>query len=114
VVNIGSVDGLHAPLWQVVRLLEFEGGIASSHSPPCKTLASDGITVNAIAPGIFESRMTQFAFEKGSDELVAATPMGRVGESADALGAAVFLASLSASWITGVVLQVDGGYGALR
>jgi NAD(P)-dependent dehydrogenase (short-subunit alcohol dehydrogenase family) len=114
VINIGSVDGLHVPLWQSYAYSSSKAGLHHLTRHLAKRLAPDSITVNAIAPGIFESRMTQFAFENGSDELVAATPMGRVGESADAAGAAVFLASPAASWITGVVLPVDGGYGALR
>ena len=70
--------------------------------------AKHNITVNAIAPGIFPSNATK-GLEKKIDIMEAAIPMGRLGYTDDFKGAAVFLASPAADYITGQVLVVDGG-----
>jgi len=114
VINIGSVDGMHVPMWESYAYAASKAGIHHLTRHVAKRLADEHITVNAIAPGIFPSRMTRFAFEKGEEELIAVTPLGRTGEPDDAAGAAIFLASRASSWITGVVLPVDGGYVTLQ
>ena len=70
------------------------------------------ITVNAIAPGPFESRMTAWAFEHKKDELVGHCPLGRIGMPSDMAGIAIFLASRAGAYITGAVIPVDGGTSA--
>jgi NAD(P)-dependent dehydrogenase (short-subunit alcohol dehydrogenase family) len=114
VINIGSVDGMHVPMWESYAYSASKAGVHQLTRHVAQRLASEHITVNAIAPGIFPSRMTRFAFEEGADELAAAAPLGRVGRPEDAAGAAIFLASRASSWVTGVVLPVDGGYVTLR
>ena len=114
VINIGSVDGMHVPMWESYAYSASKAGVHHLTRHVAKRLAPEHITVNAIAPGIFPSRMTRFAFEEGEEELIAATPLGRTGEPDDAAGAAIFLASRAASWITGAVLPVDGGYVTLQ
>jgi NAD(P)-dependent dehydrogenase (short-subunit alcohol dehydrogenase family) len=71
------------------------------------------VTVNAIAPGPFESKMMRATLDAFGDEIVASAPMKRIGRPADMAGAAIFLASPAASYITGVVLPVDGGIATL-
>jgi NAD(P)-dependent dehydrogenase (short-subunit alcohol dehydrogenase family) len=110
VVNIGSVDGMHVPMWESYAYSSSKAGVHQLTRHVAQRLASEHITVNAIAPGIFPSRMTRFAFEQGEDELTAKVPLGRTGRPDDAAGAAIFLASPAASWITGAVLPVDGGF----
>jgi 3-oxoacyl-[acyl-carrier protein] reductase len=72
-------------------------------------VASRNITVNAIAPGFIVSPMTAPLPQKFRDELVARIPLGRMGTDAEVAAAAVFLASDEAGYITGAVLEVNGG-----
>lgn len=72
-----------------------------------------GVRVNALAAGLTRSRLTVQAFEEGSEWLqptIDRTPLGRLGEPEDIAGAALFLSSDAASWITGQVLPIDGGF----
>lgn len=114
VINVGSVDGMHVPLWESYAYSSSKAAVHQLTRHLAKRLAGEHITVNAIAPGIVRTRMTRFAFEESGDELVRATPLGRTGLPDDMAGAAIFLASPAASWITGIVLPVDGGFVTLR
>ena len=77
-----------------------------------RELATDGIRVNAIAPGVIETPMTQST--RDDPERLAGflkrTPLGRVGQAEELVGPVVFLASPMASYVNGVILPVDGGY----
>ncbi|RYY05359.1 MAG: SDR family oxidoreductase, partial [Alphaproteobacteria bacterium] len=72
-------------------------------------VGSRGITVNVIAPGFVETPMTDVLNDEQKARLIAGIPLGRMGAPADVAGAAVFLASDEAAWITGVTLHVNGG-----
>jgi NAD(P)-dependent dehydrogenase (short-subunit alcohol dehydrogenase family) len=71
------------------------------------------VTVNAIAPGPFESRMMHATIEAFGEDIERSAPLKRLGRSDDMAGAAIFLASPAASYITGAVLPVDGGIATL-
>jgi NAD(P)-dependent dehydrogenase (short-subunit alcohol dehydrogenase family) len=109
VINIGSVDGLHVselPTWSYGPSkagLHHLTRILAAH------LASRHINVNAIAPGPFESRMMAHTLKTAGEAIVKQIPRRRIGEPADMAGAAIFLASKAASYVTGAVLPVDGG-----
>jgi NAD(P)-dependent dehydrogenase (short-subunit alcohol dehydrogenase family) len=78
-----------------------------------KTLAREyarkGVTVNAIAPGFIRTRMLQEMPEKALEAVISMTPVGRLGEPNEVAAAVAFLASPAASYITGHVLDVNGG-----
>jgi NAD(P)-dependent dehydrogenase (short-subunit alcohol dehydrogenase family) len=74
-----------------------------------KRLAPEHITVNAIAPGPFESKMMAATLEAFGDAIAASNPLGRIGEPEDMAGTAIFLASRAGAYVTGAVLPVDGG-----
>ena len=68
------------------------------------------VTVNAIAPGPFLTKLTQGRFEEEGERFLSQVPLGRFGAREDAAGAAVYLSSRAGSYINGVVLPVDGGW----
>jgi 3-oxoacyl-[acyl-carrier protein] reductase len=76
--------------------------------------ADRGVRVNALAPGYVETRMTEelLAVDRLRDEILGATPMGRLGDVDEVVAPALFLLSDAASYVTGAVLAVDGGMGA--
>ncbi len=109
IISIGSVDGIN-----VNRLPNYAYGPskAAVHHL-ARTLAAHladrNITSNAIAPGPFPSKMTAGVLKKYGKQIRSGVPLKRIGEPADMAGAAIFLASKAASYITGIVLPVDGG-----
>jgi NAD(P)-dependent dehydrogenase (short-subunit alcohol dehydrogenase family) len=111
VINIGSIDGIRAP---VVENYSYSASKAAVHMLTrhlAKRLASEQITVNAIAPGPFESKMMAFVLENPeSREMVEQNvPLGRIGRPDDAAGLTIFLASRAGSYMTGAVIPLDGG-----
>lgn len=111
VINIASMLAFfgsgYAPAYSASK-----GGVAQLTKSLAIAWAPQGVRVNAIAPGWVETALTAplIADAKKSEAIVARTPLGRWGTPEDIAGAAVFLASPAAGFITGVVLPVDGGY----
>jgi NAD(P)-dependent dehydrogenase (short-subunit alcohol dehydrogenase family) len=112
VINIGSIDGLRVPDMETYAYSASKAAVHQLTRHLAKYLAPN-VTVNAIAPGPFESKMMHATLVAFGDEIVAAAPMKRIGRPDDMAGAAIFLASPAASYITGVVLPVDGGIATL-
>lgn len=112
IVNIGSMDGLHVPVVQRVPTFAYSASKAALHHLT-RTLAVDlgprHITVNAIAPGFFQSRMTDYVLKEFGDDIAADSPLGRAGEPPEIAGALLYLTSRAGAYTTGVVLPVDGG-----
>jgi NAD(P)-dependent dehydrogenase (short-subunit alcohol dehydrogenase family) len=67
------------------------------------------ITVNAVAPGPFESKMMAATLAEFGDEIAASSPLGRIGRPDDMAGVAIFLSSRAGAYVTGAVIPVDGG-----
>jgi len=74
-----------------------------------RELGPKGITVNAIAPGVIETEMTKSILAERGAGIVASTPLGRIGQTDDIAGIALFLASSEAGWVTGRTIVADGG-----
>jgi len=109
VINIGSIDGLHVPGLETYAYSSSKAGVHHLTRTLARRLAADNITINAIAPGPFESKMMEQTLKTFGDAIKAAVPRGRIGEPEDMAGTAIFLASRASAYITGAVLPVDGG-----
>jgi len=109
VVNIGSVDGIRVPSLETYSYSASKAAVHQLTRMLAKRLAPDNITVNAIAPGPFESKMMAATLEAWGDAIVEEIPLRRIGRPSDMAGAAIFLCSPAGSYVTGTVLPVDGG-----
>lgn len=108
IVNISSVVGLTGNIGQV-NYAASKAGVIGMTKTAARELASRGITVNAVAPGFIETDMTDALSDKVKEATVANIPLKRYGIAEEVAGAVSFLASEAANYITGQVLQVDGG-----
>jgi NAD(P)-dependent dehydrogenase (short-subunit alcohol dehydrogenase family) len=111
VINIGSVDGLTIPFWPNYGYSASKAAVHMLTRHLAHALVGDHITVNAIAPGLFPSRMTRAVFDSPEveEQTLAVIPMGRAGTAEDVGGAAVYLSSRAGAYLTGVVIPVAGG-----
>jgi NAD(P)-dependent dehydrogenase (short-subunit alcohol dehydrogenase family) len=112
VINIGSMDGLHIPTVHGVGTYAYTASKAAVHHLTrhlAVELGPRNITVNAIAPGFFRSKMTAKVFEHFEDDIAKNSLLNRVGEAEDIAGLAIFLSSLAGAYVDGAVIPVDGG-----
>ena len=110
VINIGSIDGLRVPFVPNFSYAAAKAAVHHLTRMLAVHLGGRKITVNAVAPGFFPSKMTRHLLENYRETFEKACPLGRIGEPADMAGIAVFLASRAASYINGAVIPVDGGH----
>ncbi len=111
VINIGSIDGLRVPPMQTYAYSASKAGLHHLTRVLARELGPRHITVNAVAPGPFESKMMAATLRSFGDAIAEAAPLRRIGRPDDMAGAAVFLSSRAGAYVTGTVLPVDGGIG---
>ncbi|MBA3807788.1 MAG: SDR family oxidoreductase [Solirubrobacterales bacterium] len=111
VINIGSIDGLRTPAMENYSYSASKAAVHMLTRHLAKRLAADHITVNAIAPGPFESKMMAFVLENPEtrEAVEQEVPLGRIGRGDDVAGLTQFLASRAGAYITGAVIALDGG-----
>jgi NAD(P)-dependent dehydrogenase (short-subunit alcohol dehydrogenase family) len=111
VINIGSIEGIRVPEWENYAYPASKAAVHMLTRQLAHRLAAESITVNAIAPGLFPSRMTAFIADDpaAAGEAAQTVPLGRWGRPDDIAGTAIFLASGAGAYLTGAVIPVDGG-----
>jgi NAD(P)-dependent dehydrogenase (short-subunit alcohol dehydrogenase family) len=114
VINIGSIDGIQVPALETYAYSASKAAVHHLTRVLAKRLAPSRITVNAVAPGPFESKMMAATLDKFRDAIVQGCPLGRIGEPEDMAGVAIYLASRAGAFLTGAVIPVDGGISTTR
>ena len=111
IVNIGSVDALITPQWENFSYSASKAGLHMMTRHLAKHLASEDITVNAVAPGpILTDMLGHIAADPETEaKMLERVPLGRYGSSDDLVGTVRFLASAAGSYVTGTVIPLDGG-----
>ena len=108
VVNIGSVSGLMGNPGQA-NYSSAKAGLVGLTKTIARELAGRGVTANVVAPGFIDTDMTREMPEATLKQALAAVPMGRMGRAEEVAKAVGYLCSTGADYVTGCVLQVDGG-----
>jgi NAD(P)-dependent dehydrogenase (short-subunit alcohol dehydrogenase family) len=108
IINIGSIDGIQVPIMETYSYSSSKAAVHQLTRHLAKVLAPD-VTVNAIAPGPFESKMMAAVLDSFGEAIARSNPLGRIGEPDDMAGAAIYLASRAGAYVTGAVIPVDGG-----
>ncbi len=114
VINIGSIDGIQVPALETYAYSASKAAVHHLTRVLARKLAPVHITVNAVAPGPFESKMMAATLDRFRDAIVAGCPLGRIGEPEDMAGIAIYLASRAGAYVTGAVIPVDGGIATTR
>jgi NAD(P)-dependent dehydrogenase (short-subunit alcohol dehydrogenase family) len=111
VINIGSIDGLRTPVMESYSYSASKAAVHMLTRHLARRLAPEHVTVNAIAPGPFESKMMAFllATPESRQAVAQEVPLGRIGSPEDVAGLTLFLASRAGAYMTGTVIPLDGG-----
>jgi NAD(P)-dependent dehydrogenase (short-subunit alcohol dehydrogenase family) len=113
VINIGSIDGIKVPALETWAYSSSKAAVHMLTRHLAKTLAPKRITVNAVAPGPFESQMMAATLDRFGDMIAKTNPLGRIGRPDDMAGIAIYLTSRAGAYVTGTVIPVDGGISGL-
>jgi NAD(P)-dependent dehydrogenase (short-subunit alcohol dehydrogenase family) len=110
IITIASLTS-YVGMYEVAAYTASKSGVAGLTRALAVEWAKHGVTVNAIAPGVFETDLNRELLKSGrGQEFKVRTPMGRFGDVKELAGAAIFLASDAASFVTGQLIAVDGGF----
>ncbi len=116
IINLASIAGLVGTDPRMMPTIAYnasKGGVVNFTRSLAVEWAHHGITVNAIAPGVFPSKMSQGMIDMAEQVILEMTPMKRLGTDQDLKGLAVLLASDASAYITGQIIAVDGGLVAM-
>jgi NAD(P)-dependent dehydrogenase (short-subunit alcohol dehydrogenase family) len=114
IVNVGSIDGLHVPPMHTYSYSSSKAALHHLTRVLARELGPRHVTVNAVAPGPFESKMMAATLDAFGKEIAARAPLGRIGRPDDMAGVVVYLTSRAGSYVTGSVIAVDGGIATTR
>ncbi|KAF1801575.1 hypothetical protein V8B55DRAFT_1035056 [Mucor lusitanicus] len=109
VINIGSVDGIRTPAQETYAYSASKAGLHHLSRHLAGRLGYDGITVNTIAPGPFQSKMMKATLDAFGDIIVAKVPVSRIGSAEDIAGTCIYLSSRAGQYTNGALITVDGG-----
>ena len=110
IVNVSSIVGVHGN-WGQTNYAASKAGIIGFTKSLARELGSRNVRANVVAPGYVRTQLTAVLPEEATETMLAATPLGRLGDPEDVAGAVRFLCSDAAAFVTGAVLLVDGGLG---
>jgi NAD(P)-dependent dehydrogenase (short-subunit alcohol dehydrogenase family) len=109
VVNVGSIDGLHVPPMHTYSYSASKAALHHLTRVLAKELGPRHVTVNAVAPGPFESKMMAETLKNFGPQIAERAPLRRIGRPDDMAGVVVYLTSRAGAYVTGAVIPVDGG-----
>lgn len=109
VINIGSVDGLHVPALETYAYSASKAAVHHLTRVLARALSPKRITVNAVAPGPFQSKMMAETLDRFGEQIARSNPLGRIGTPEDMAGVAIYLSSRAGAYVNGAIIPVDGG-----
>ncbi len=112
VINIGSIDGIRVPIVETYSYSASKAAVHQLTRHLAKRLAPT-VTVNAVAPGPFQSKMMAATLEAFGEQITQSAPLKRIGRPDDMVGVTIFLASRAGAYVTGAVIPVDWGIATL-